>query len=195
MRTQHASGRWLAPTLMLAAGSAFLWSAVARAGQAVQACYQKDNGQVRISSSGQCKPNEMPLSWGTQGPKGDKGDKGDTGNPGPPGMHGLERVDYSSSADSGALEKKAFAQCPPGKKVISGGAKIFVAGNANLPVALKASFPSDALDGWAATAEATPTSDAATPKWFVTAFAICAGGTMDEKSHHRAAHHGTHTEK
>jgi len=194
MRTQHASGRLLPLTFLLAAGTGFLWSPAARAGQTVQACYQKENGQMRILASGQCKPSEMPLSLGTQGPKGDKGEKGDTGNPGPPGMLGLERVDYSSSADSGPLEKKAFAACPAGKKVISGGAKIFIAGNATLPVALKASFPSDALDGWAATAEAMASNET-TPKWFVTAFAICASGNMDAHSHHRAAHHGTHKEK
>jgi hypothetical protein len=179
---------------MLAAGIGFLWSPAARAGQTVQACYQKENGQLRISPSGQCKPSEMPLSLGTQGPKGDKGETGDTGNPGPPGMHGLERVDFSSSADSGPLEKKAFAQCPHGKKVISGGAQIFIAGSATLPVALKASFPSEALDGWAATAELTATTDATT-KWFLTAFAICASGAMDDDGRSHAHHDHDHKKK
>ena len=86
------------------------------------------------------------------------------------GMHGLERVDFSSKADS-TSPKKAFAKCPAGKKVIAGGAKVFIAGVSTGPVALKASFPSDAMDGWAATAEEMVPTDL---KWFVTTFAICA---------------------
>jgi len=85
------------------------------------------------------------------------------------GVRGLERVDFSSAADS-TSPKKAFAKCPSGKQVIAGGAKIFIANNPTGPVALKASFPSDALDGWAATAEEMVATDA---KWFVTAFALC----------------------
>ena len=86
------------------------------------------------------------------------------------GMSGIERVDFSSKADS-TSPKKAFAKCPTGKKVIAGGAKVFTAGVATGPIALKASFPSDALDGWAATAEEMVPTDV---KWFVTTFAICA---------------------
>ena len=86
------------------------------------------------------------------------------------GVRGLERVDFSSAADS-TSPKKAFAKCPSGKKVIAGGAKVFIAGQSTGPVALKASFPSDALDGWAATAEEMVATDA---KWFVTTFALCA---------------------
>ncbi len=83
---------------------------------------------------------------------------------------GLERVDFSSKADS-ISPKKAFAKCPTGKKVISGGAKVFIASEASGPIALKANFPSETLDGWAATAEEMVPTDA---KWFVTAFALCA---------------------
>ena len=85
-------------------------------------------------------------------------------------VRGLERVEFSSTSDS-EQQKKAFAKCPAGKKVISGGAQIFIAGSATGPVALKASFPSDVLDGWAATAEEMVPTDL---KWFVNAFAICA---------------------
>jgi len=193
MDSQPRSGRWLALIVTLVAITSIVWSPAARAGSTVQACYQKDTGQLRVSPSGQCKSNEVALTWAMQGPKGDKGEKGDTGNPGPPGVRGVERVDFSSSADAGPLEKKAFAQCPTGKKVISGGAKIFIAGDATLPVMLKASFPSDTLDGWAATAAATPTDGTNTVKWFVTAFAICAGVPMDDDG--RSHHHHRHREK
>jgi hypothetical protein len=86
------------------------------------------------------------------------------------GMHGLQRVDFSSAANSDS-PKKAFAKCPAGKTVIGGGAKVFIANTPTAPVALMANFPSDALDGWAATAEEMAATDA---KWFVTAFALCA---------------------
>jgi len=191
MDPQRSSGCRLALIALLVAGSSFVWSPAARAGGTVQACYQKDTGQLRVSPSGQCKSNEVALSLGMPGPKGDKGDKGDRGNPGPPGVHDIVRVDFSSSADAGPLEKKAFAQCPTGKKVISGGGKVFIAGKGSLPVMLKASFPSDTLDGWAATAEAMPSDGTANVKWFVTAFAICADvvthgdGFSHARRHHR----------
>jgi len=86
------------------------------------------------------------------------------------GIRGLQRVDFSSSANSDS-PKKAFAKCPAGRKVIGGGAKVFIAGTPSAPVALMANFPSDTLDGWAATAEEMGATDA---KWFVTAFALCA---------------------
>lgn len=86
------------------------------------------------------------------------------------GIRGLERVNFSSSANN-TSPKKAFAKCPAGKKVIGGGARVFIAGTATAPVALMANFPSDTLDGWAATAEAMGATDA---KWFLTAFALCA---------------------
>jgi hypothetical protein len=94
----------------------------------------------------------------------------DDGICGAVGVRGLERVDFSSKADS-LSPKKAFAKCPSGKKVISGGAKVFIASQASGPVALKANFPSETLDGWAATAEEMVPTEA---KWFVTAFALCA---------------------
>lgn len=93
----------------------------------------------------------------------------DDGICGAAGVRGLERVDFSSVANS-VSPKKAFAKCPTGKKVIAGGAKVFMASQAAGPVALKASFPSDTLDGWAATAEEMVPTDA---KWFVTTFALC----------------------
>jgi len=98
---------------------------------------------------------------------------GDDGICGITGVHGLERVDFSSTADS-ASSKKAFAKCPTGKKVIAGGAKVFIAGQVDGPVALKASFPSDTLVGWAATAEEMVDTDL---NWYVTTFALCTSVT------------------
>lgn len=179
MRKQRASGHMLVLALILVAGIGLVWPSAAGAGNnTIQACYQKENGQLRISSSGQCRPSELPLSWNMQGPKGDKGDKGDpgekgdkgdTGDTGPAGISGLERFDYSTKANSDS-PKHVFAKCKHGS-VVGGGAQIFIAGKANALVALKTSQPDKTLNGWAATAEETVATDA---KWFITAFALCA---------------------
>ncbi|HEX8748590.1 MAG TPA: hypothetical protein VF717_15570, partial [Pyrinomonadaceae bacterium] len=74
----------------------------------IYACYQKENGQLRIvSGPGQCKNSETPISWtvagvpGPQGPKGDKGDKGETGQQGPEGLKG-DKGEKGDKGDPGA---------------------------------------------------------------------------------------------
>jgi hypothetical protein len=147
--------------------------------QVIRACYQKENGQLRIllGSEG-CRPSEKLISWNIQGPQGQqglKGDKGDPGMPGeqgPPGVSELQRVDFSSPNNSDS-PKSAFARCPAGKHTVGCGAQVFIGepGITAGPVVLKKSFPSDAMDGCAATAEeATPTE----LRWYVTAYALCA---------------------
>ena len=166
MRTQRASGRLYGVAWMLVAGIGVLWSPAAHAGT-IQACVSNSSGQFRLMTHGGCKSNETALNWNMQGPKGDQGDPG---APGAAGLSGLERIDYSSTADSES-PKKAFAKCPTGKQVVGGGAQVFIAGTDSGPVALRASYPSSTLDGWAATAEEMVATDL---KWFVTAFALCA---------------------
>jgi hypothetical protein len=51
----------------------------------------KQNGQMLLSESGQCKPNQNLLCWnaeGQQGPQGEQGTKGDKGDTGATGPHG-----------------------------------------------------------------------------------------------------------
>jgi hypothetical protein len=123
----------------------------------INGCYQKNNGQLRVLLAGEkCRPSEVPISWNVQGPAGS--------------INGLERVDFSTHDDT-TSPKHAFANCPTGKVVIGGGAQVFVQGQVAGPIALKKSFPSKALNGWAASAE----DMASTPlSWFLTAYAICA---------------------
>ena len=176
MRTQRASGRLLALTLMLAGGTGLVWSPAARADGVIRACYQKENGQLRVLASGQCRPSELPLSWNMQGPKGDKGDKGDKGEQGSPGISGLQRVDWSSPNNSDSY-KAGFAKCPEGKHVVGGGAQVFIHSTKTVkgPVVLKTSYPSEAMNGWAASAEEVAATDL---EWHVTAFALCAEVAM-----------------
>ncbi len=166
-RVTRASGGWLAVTVALAGVALAWWPAAGAADEGViNACYQMNQGQLRIVAAGTpCRPDEKAISWNVQGPKGDTGPQGPAG-----GISGLERVDYSSANDS-TSPKHAFAKCPAGKRVVGGGAEVFIEGQEAGPVAVKKSFPSKAGDGWAATAEAMGNIDAS---WFLTAFALCA---------------------
>jgi hypothetical protein len=157
-----------------------------------------NDGQLRISEK--CRPNEIAISWNSQGPKGDPGNDGlpgTPGAPGSPGVSGLERVHFSSSNDS-ETRKDAFARCPKickggtnagndcladsncpagtcsgSKHVVGGGAQVFIGEDRVLvgPVAIKKSWPADSIDGWAATAEEIVPTDL---RWHLTAYALCA---------------------
>ena len=125
----------------------------------IYACYQKNNGQLRVVPAGeQCRPSEVPISWNIQGPAGS--------------INGLERVDFSTHDDT-TSPKHAFANCPAGKVVVGGGAQVFVKGQVAGPIALKKSYPSQALNGWAASAEVMVSTSPAL-SWFLTAYALCA---------------------
>ena len=123
----------------------------------INGCYQKNNGQLRIlPTGGQCRPSEVPISWNIQGPAGT--------------INGLERVDFSTHDDA-TSPKHVFAKCPAGKLVVGGGAQVFVQGQVAGPIALKKSYPSEGLNGWAASAEDMTSTSLS---WFLTAYAICA---------------------
>ena len=70
------------------------WAAPAShaAQERVNACFKKQNGQVRIVSAGEaCLPSEQAISWSIEGPQGDTGPtgpKGDTGATGATGATG-----------------------------------------------------------------------------------------------------------
>jgi hypothetical protein len=104
---------------------------------------------------------------GPQGPKGDSGPKGDPGPQGDPGVSGYVEVNEYSAFDSNA-EKSATAYCPPGTKVIGGGA---VVNPDSGPVALRTSIPISGGDGWIARAYET---SAYAGNWNVNVRAECA---------------------
>jgi hypothetical protein len=166
-----------APRRFLVAGVALIgavglaWVATAAAdGGVIHACYQKNQGQLRIVAVGaSCRPDEIPTSWNIQGPSGPQGPQGPSGPQGPAGISGLERVDFSSHSDS-LSPKSAFAKCPTGKHAVGCGAEVFMAGGPSGPVAVKKSKPSDDMTGCAATAEEMMPTDA---NWFVTSYALC----------------------
>lgn len=163
-----------------AGAMATLVSPAASAQNVINACYQKNDGRLRVlPASEQCKPSEVPISWNDGGPV--------------TGISGLERVDFSTHDDS-TSPKHVFAKCPTGKHVVGGGAQVFVQAQATSsatitkiypsvkpdkitsPAAITKSYPSLKLDGWAASAEdiVPPTSESTSPNWFLTAYALCA---------------------
>jgi hypothetical protein len=102
---------------------------------------------------------------GPRGEKGDPGAKGSAGLQGPPGVSGLTRV-YSGSPSTSS-SKSHTAKCPPGKKLVGGGA--YVPGYTLLEI--YQSYPDAALAAWVAAAhEVTPT----TQSWTLGVVALCA---------------------
>jgi hypothetical protein len=96
----------------------------------ISGCYLKSGGALRVidATTGKCGAKETSLNWnvqgaqGAQGPQGLQGPKGDTGAAGPAGISGYEVVtvedDYVSPFDPERMD--VIAQCPAGKKLISG---------------------------------------------------------------------------
>ncbi len=66
----------------------------APSGNVIYACFQKINGQLRIiSSTGKCRPSEMPITWNITGPQGTPG----VANGISTAVHGLIEADGSAS--------------------------------------------------------------------------------------------------
>jgi hypothetical protein len=100
---------------VLAGGVA--WAAIPSAGGAINGCYQKNQGQLRVIDPGtdSCRPSEIAIAWNTQGIQGEKGDQGD---PGAPGRDGVDGRDGTSVT----VEPEA-----PGANCPAGGAKLTAA--------------------------------------------------------------------
>lgn len=102
------------------------------------------------------------------GPRGEQGPKGDSGPQGPPGLSGYIQENGFSAFNSNS-PKSVLVACPPGTKVVGGGAFIFGADAGS--VAVNGSGPQDGGEAWIAEAfEAIPTGQ----EWDVDARAVCA---------------------
>jgi hypothetical protein len=111
---------------------------------------------------------------GNSGPAGPKGDKGDKGDPGPVGVGGLETVGASSVFDS-APEKSLTVSCPPGKRLVGGGAGAWGRAMIFVPagLVLTANHPLDDRT-WLGVARELQPTDA---EWFLRVNAICAAAS------------------
>lgn len=65
-------------------GAAFATTQLLEDGTTINACAQKETGQLRLSKDGSCGPAENAVSWNQQGP---------AGPPGPPGGAGITSID------------------------------------------------------------------------------------------------------
>ena len=116
-----AKRAWIFATIaLLGLGSAVAYAATED--DRIHACVGEGSALIRsIDAGDQCRKNERPLSWNTQGPAGDPGPAG------PPGLSGVELVRGESEAlPTGVLRPSVDvgASCPAGKVALSGGATL-----------------------------------------------------------------------
>jgi hypothetical protein len=64
----------------------------------IHACITKTTGQLRVvSTTGQCKSNEAPLTWNVEGPVGPTGPQGPPGVDGQPGLVSAHQAEASGT--------------------------------------------------------------------------------------------------
>ena len=103
--------------MAISAGVAF---AIPDESGAIQGCYQKNNGQLRVvNGAADCRPSELPLSWSQTGPAGatgaagPAGPTGSTGPQGPSGPTGPEGPAGATGATGPAGETGATGPAGP----------------------------------------------------------------------------------
>lgn len=70
--------------------------------QVINACYQREEGDLRILSTGTCHKDEIPISWnqaGVPGPAGPQGPQGPAGPAGPAGSSTLSATSLQGQAE------------------------------------------------------------------------------------------------
>jgi hypothetical protein len=77
------------------------YAAISSTGGAINGCYQKNNGQLRIidPATDACRPSEVPISWNQVGPPGASGLAGATGARGADGASGPAGATGAKGAD------------------------------------------------------------------------------------------------
>jgi len=91
-------------SLSLTVFSFLILSNIVAADELILGCKHKQNGKLRIvQNSGECKKNEILVSWNKEGPQGEQGEQG------PPGEQGLQ-----------GLQGPPGEQGPPGDQGIQG---------------------------------------------------------------------------
>jgi hypothetical protein len=95
-------------------------------------------------SKGDIGPAGAPGAKGDTGPQGLQGLKGDKGDPGISTLSGYEIVSEQTTFDSSSF-KSIQVSCPPGKRVLGGGATVFPSladpNRDNAPVVVRESLP------------------------------------------------------
>ena len=74
-----------------AAAGGIAWATIPAPNGVITACYQKNNGQLRVvDGSESCNPSELALQWNQTGPQGVPGPQGSRGPTGPQGLAGKD---------------------------------------------------------------------------------------------------------
>lgn len=72
----------------------------------IEACYQKNNGNLRVVDEGQfCRNSEKPISWNQQGPKGEPGGQGSPGD-----LSSLEGMTCQRGSEEGTVAVSVDAE-------------------------------------------------------------------------------------
>ena len=147
---------------LLVAGAAL---ATIPSGGAINGCYAKKGGSLRVidSASARCKSGEKALAWnqaGTPGPKGDigaqgpagaKGDAGSTGPQGSPGATGAQgsKGDSGATGPAGSAGPKGDTGPAGSSELLSEvrGAQTDLPANGSKVVVASCPFPKHALGG------------------------------------------------
>jgi hypothetical protein len=106
---------------------------------------------------------------GPQGPKGDpgpQGPKGDTGDTGSPGISGYETTQAVAVGIAPGATEEVVKSCPPGKKVLGGGASAGAGG----PLAFHSIGTDKTIDGYRVRATNTGGQAGALNVWAVCAY-------------------------
>jgi hypothetical protein len=126
----------------------------------VHGCYSKTSGALRVIDTGKsqkCAISELAVSWNQTGPKGaagpvgptgpagNVGPKGSTGAQGPQGTYGNANLTLvQTTTYITAYSTQAFAYCPGGKRIVSGGYVFPHNYSFRIPI----DRPALTLDGW-----------------------------------------------
>jgi hypothetical protein len=131
----------------------------------------KAGPQGAKGDTGPAGPQGVKGDIGPAGPQGVKGDIGPAGPQGPSGLSGYVRVESATAVD-GADYKEGSATCPPGTKVLGGGAVIgSTVGNHQHGVFISDSFPYPGQEAWYVSAAESSEMGAV---WGLWVYAICA---------------------
>ena len=116
--------------LLLAASAAYAGIGALTAEETIVACKAAGTGLLRgVDDASECRTNEEPLTWNTQGPPG---------LPGPPGAGGLNRLEYVTASPDSAPQQAVEAVCGADLHVVGGAVR-----NRQVPGTVRASHPSN----------------------------------------------------
>ena len=140
--TVAVAGLCAVATLALAGGVAFATGGIPGPGGVIFACFDKQNGNLRVVADlSECRNSELPLTFnqtgqqgpqgipGPQGPRGFTGPQGIQGVPGPQGIQGIQGIQglqgvpgLPGLAGYEIVSGTDAVVCPSGKTVVGGGA-------------------------------------------------------------------------